>query len=95
LSINDAGSYGAIQALEEAGIPPEDVFIASVDAEQRAVNHIRQGYYIIGSLTVGRQATAFSAADITVQMLAGARVPQTITIPGGNVITVEDLERQT
>ena len=33
LSINDAGSYGAIQAMEAADIDPSSVIISSVDAE--------------------------------------------------------------
>lgn len=91
LSINDAGSYGAIQALEEADLTPEDVFIASVDAEQRAVNYIQEGYFIRGTLEVGRRATAFSSVDIITRMLAGATVPQTIVVPSGDMITIDNL----
>ncbi|HLU08384.1 MAG TPA: protein kinase, partial [Oceanobacillus sp.] len=46
LSINDAGSYGAVQALEEAGIEPDEVYISSVDAEALARQYIAEDYYI-------------------------------------------------
>lgn len=88
-SINDAGSYGAIDALQEAGIGPDEVFIVSVDAEQRALQYIEQNYYIRGSLTVGREATAVGAVDMITRMLAGLAVPQTIIIPPGEMITRE------
>lgn len=86
VSINDAGSYGAIHALEEAGITPQQVFISSIDAETLAVEFINRGHYIRGSLTVGRQATAIASVDVMTRMLAGETVPQTITIPLGEVI---------
>ncbi len=95
VSINDAGSYGAIQALEEAGITPEDVFIASIDAEQRAVNYVEEEYFIRGTLEVGRRATAISSVDIITQMLAGATVPKTIIVPSGNIITTDNLPVET
>ncbi|MBC8099034.1 MAG: protein kinase, partial [Armatimonadetes bacterium] len=53
-SINDAGSYGAIEALEAAGIDPNSVIIVSVDAETRAQEYIRDGYYLRGSVAVAR-----------------------------------------
>lgn len=91
VSINDAGAYGAVQALEEAGIEPGQVMIVSIDAERLATQYIRDGYYFRGSLTVGRRATAISTSDVMTQMLAGASVPEIITIPTGTIITVETL----
>jgi len=91
LSINDAGSYGAIDALEEADIPSEDVMIFSIDAERKAVDYMREGRFIRGSLSVGRQETAQAASDIMVRMLAGAEVPQSIAVDSGAMITPDSL----
>ena len=89
LSINDAGSYGAIDALEEAGVTPEDVMIFSVDAERKAVDYMQEGRFIRGSLSVGRQESALAAAKIMTQMLAGEEVPESITVESGDMIVAE------
>jgi ABC-type sugar transport system substrate-binding protein len=88
-SINDAGSYGAIDALQEAGIAPEAVFISSIDAEQLAQEYIKEGYYMRGSLQVARRETAQVLVDIITRMLAGDAVPGRIIIPPGTMFTAE------
>lgn len=88
-SINDAGSYGAIDALQEAGIAPDEVLISSIDAEQLAQEYIKKGFFIRGSLQVARRATAQVLVDVMVQMLAGASVPEKINIPPGVMFTGE------
>lgn len=93
LSINDAGTYGAIDALEEAEISPDDVMIFSVDAERKAVDYMREGRFIRGTLSVGRQENAQAASDIMVQMLAGADVPQSISFASGVVITPDSTSK--
>jgi serine/threonine-protein kinase len=91
LSINDNGSYGAIRALEEASIPGDAVIIASVDAEALARQHIANGYYMRASVDVGREAFSRAAVDVTVRLLSGATLPETILVPPGQVITRESL----
>lgn len=91
LSINDAGSYGAIDALEDAGIAFDEVLIVSIDAERQAVDYMREGRFIRGSLSVGRQETAQAASNIMVQMLAGAEVPESIPVESGDMITPDSL----
>jgi serine/threonine-protein kinase len=91
LSINDNGSYGAIRALEEAGIPSDAVIIASVDAEALARQHIANGYYMRASVDVGREAFSRAAVDVTVRLLAGATLPEMILVPPGQVVTRESL----
>ncbi len=88
-SINDAGSYGAIDALQEAGIGPEAVFITSIDAEQLAQEYIKESYYIRGSLQVARRETAQVLVDMMVRMLAGDNVPGRIIIPPGTMFTAQ------
>lgn len=90
ISINDAGSFGAIEALEEAGVPYDEVLITSVDAEQLARQYIRDGKYMIASLELGRRDFAQGAIDVIVKMLAGSEVPQYVELPPGQMITIEN-----
>jgi ABC-type sugar transport system substrate-binding protein/tRNA A-37 threonylcarbamoyl transferase component Bud32 len=91
LSINDAGSLGAIAALEDAGIAPDEVVITSVDAEQLARRHIRESYYLRGSVDVGREQFSRAAIDAITQLLAGGTLPERTLVPPGEVVTAETL----
>lgn len=93
-SINDAGSFGAIMALEEAGIPTDEVIISSVDAEQQARQFMRTGRYIRGSVDVGRVQFSHAAVDAITKLLAGGTLPEQILVPPGEVITAEMLTNQ-
>lgn len=85
VSINDSGSYGAIEALLEAGYDPSEVIIASVDAEQLAQQYIQEGNFIVSSIDASRTEYAKGAVDVIVKLLAGEDVPETIIIPPGRV----------
>lgn len=89
LSINDAGAYGAIDALEAEDVPPEDVMIVGIDAERRAVDYMREGRYFRGSLSVGRAEMARSATNAMILLLAGEDVPETIQVESGDIVTPE------
>jgi len=89
LSINDAGAYGAIEELDRAGISPDDVHIFSVDAEQIARNYIDDGYYMRGSLTVGREAGSTAMVNAAVSLLGGQDVPQNIEAQPGALYPME------
>ncbi len=91
VSINDAGSFGAIEALEAAEIPPDEVVITSIDAEQLALRYIQEGNYMRGSVDVGREEFSRAAIDAVIQLLAGGTLPEQILVPPGDVITAEDL----
>jgi len=91
VSINDAGSYGAIDALVEAGLTPDDVAVFSIDAEAQALEYIEEDYFIKGSLTVGRTETAVGVVDVMTQMLAGSIVPESVTISVGSVVDKDTL----
>jgi ABC-type sugar transport system substrate-binding protein len=91
MSINDAGSFGAIEALQAANIPTDAVIITSVDAEALALRYIRDGTYMRSSLAVARREFAEGAVDVMVKMLAGSPVPEFVTIPVGEMITQENL----
>jgi ABC-type sugar transport system substrate-binding protein len=94
VSINDAGAFGAITALEAAGIPPDQVLISSVDAEALAREYIEQGYYLRGSVNVGRTLFSQTAVDVLVDLLSGATLPERILVPPGEVVTQESLQNE-
>lgn len=94
ISINDAGAYGAIDALVEAGITPDDVIIGSVDAEALARQYIRDGYYVRSSVAVSRELSSRTAVNVLVKLLSGATLPELILVPPGSVVTQETLERE-
>jgi serine/threonine protein kinase len=93
-SINDAGAYGAIDAMVDAGIDPEAVAIFSVDAEQLAQEHIRNGYFIHGSVKVARTENAQAAVGMLIRQLAGSTIPEIISLDPGEVVTKETLEQR-
>jgi serine/threonine protein kinase/DNA-binding LacI/PurR family transcriptional regulator len=92
VSINDAGSFGAIEAMTEAGMKPEDVIISSIDAEALAQQYIRDGYFIRGSVQSSRAENAHALLNAAVKLLAGATLPEFIQVPPGPMVTKETLE---
>lgn len=91
-SINDAGAYGAIDALVEADYMPDSIAIFGIDAEQLAKEYITEGYFMRGTLQVGRKESAEAAINLTIRMLAGDTVPELIHISPGDVVTAGTLE---
>jgi len=92
LSINDAGVFGAIAAMEQAGFAPDSVIISSVDAEALAREYIRNGYFMRGSVAISRAEFSRTAVDAMVKLLAGSTLPETIVVPPGDVVTAASLE---
>ena len=92
LSINDSGSFGAIDALSLAGVRSTDVIITSVDAEALARSYIRNGYFMRASVDVGRERFSRAAIDVMIKLLAGATVPERVLVPPGGVVTRASLE---
>lgn len=91
VSINDAGAFGAIAALEAAGFEPDSVVITSVDAELLAQQYIQTNYFIRGSVQASRIETAFTLMNAMVKLLAGASVPEIVIVPPGQMITRDNL----
>jgi ribose transport system substrate-binding protein len=95
-SINDNGSFGAIKALEAAGVAPDAISIFSVDADSLARQYILDEYFIRGSVDVGREQFSRTAIDAAVKLLAGGTtLPEVIRVPPGDVITREMLLEET
>lgn len=90
LSINDAGAYGAVDALEAAGISPDQVHIFSVDAEVLARQYIEDGKYFVASVDAGRSVYAEAAVATIRLLLAGEPLPEILTIEPGELITAEN-----
>lgn len=91
VSMNDAGAFGAIDALQEAGIPPEDVAIVSVNGEPLAIEYMREGLYLRGTVDIDRFEGSEIAFGGIVRMLAGATLPETIAYASGELYTVDNL----
>ncbi len=87
LSINDAGAYGAITAMESAGFDQDTVIVSSVDAESVARQYIRDGHFMRASVDAGRELFSRTAINAMVKLLAGSTVPETYLVPPGRVIT--------
>jgi serine/threonine-protein kinase len=90
MSINDAGAFGAVEALMAAGMRPDEVLIFSVDAEPEAQRRIQNGEYFVASFDNDPVFTGQLAIDAAVGFLAGKVVPKQITLPG-QMVTRETL----
>lgn len=92
LSINDAGAFGAIEALTAAGVDPSSVIISSVDAEGLALQYIRTGNFMRASVEIGREQFSYTAVNAVIKLLAGSTVPETYLVPPGAAVTRDILE---
>ena len=79
VSINDAGAYGAMQALQNAGI--NDAIIVGIDAEQQARELIAAGGMYRGTVDTSPAQTGVMSANAAVRLLAGSDFPQNIAVP--------------
>jgi ABC-type sugar transport system substrate-binding protein len=90
VSINDAGAYGALQALEAAKKDPKATIIVGIDAEKQALELIKAGGMYRGTVDTQPARTGEMVAQGVVKLLAGATVPRDIRVPVV-VITASDL----
>ncbi len=91
VSINDAGAYGALQALEAAKKDPQTTIIVGIDAEKKALDLIKQGGMYRGTVDTQPAKTGEMVAQGVVKLLAGATVPRDIKVPV-KVVTKADLQ---
>jgi ABC-type sugar transport system substrate-binding protein len=94
VTINDAGAIGAVDALQEAGIPPNAVDIVSANAELPVLDLIREGLYVRGTVAINREQLSRLAVYGAIKQLAGATVPEFFDYPPGDMITAETLAAQ-
>jgi ribose transport system substrate-binding protein len=88
VSINDAGAYGAMQALEAAGKTAADTFIVGIDAEPQAIEYINSGTMYRGTVDTAPAETGRMTIKAAIKMLAGSTLPQNVRVPV-NLITAE------
>ena len=88
VSINDAGAYGGLQALENAGAT--EAIIVGIDAEQQAKDLIAEGGMYRGTIDTSPGQTGVMAGNAAVRLIAGAEFPQNIAVPV-TLITAETL----
>ncbi|HVU10591.1 MAG TPA: sugar ABC transporter substrate-binding protein, partial [Phototrophicaceae bacterium] len=87
LSMTDAGAYGAIKALQEAGFSPNSVIVVSANGESYAQELIREGEFLRGTVEINHQESSQIAIDSIIKMLAGDPVPETISVTPGDILT--------
>jgi len=80
-SINDAGAYGALTALEAAGKDPATTIIVGIDAEQQAKDLIKQGGYYRGTVDTAPATTGEMVINAAVKILSSATVAKNIRVP--------------
>jgi ABC-type sugar transport system substrate-binding protein len=81
VSINDAGAYGAMNALETAGADPATTVIVGIDAEAQAREYIAKGGMYRGTVDTSPAITGEMAINAAVRLLANATVPKNIRVP--------------
>jgi ABC-type sugar transport system substrate-binding protein len=91
VSINDAGAYGALNALENAGKDPEYTIVVGIDGESHARELIKQGGFFRGSVDTSPSLTGRLLIDAAVKLLASATIPKNIRVPVTK-ITAETLK---
>ncbi len=80
-SINDAGAYGAMQALKAAGKDETTTIIVGIDAEPQALEYIKEGGMYRGTVDTAPAETGRMTINAAVKLLAGATVKQNIRVP--------------
>ena len=80
-SINDAGAYGAIRALEAAGKDPQKTIVVGIDGETQARDLIRQGKYFRGTVSTSPSQTGEMVIQAVVKLLSSSTVPKNVQVP--------------
>jgi ribose transport system substrate-binding protein len=90
VSINDAGAYGALSALQAASKDAKSTIIVGIDGETRAKELIKQGGFYRGSVDTSPSLTGQLVIDAAVKLLSSATIPRSMRVPVTK-ITVETL----
>jgi ABC-type sugar transport system substrate-binding protein len=94
VAITDRAAFGAIAALEAAGVPSDSVAIVSAGGDMIAQNYIRDGYYLRGTLTVNRTEGSTMLYNGLIKLLAGSPVTEVMYLQPGEMLTRERLTTQ-
>ncbi len=91
-SINDAGAFGAMQALTTAGKTDKDTIIVGIDAEKQALDYISKNTMYRGTIDTAPAKTGEMAIQAAVKLLAGGTLPQNVRVPV-NLVTRENVSQ--
>ena len=92
MCINDACAYGAIDSLTQAGVDPGDVIIVSVGAEPGALDLIRAGTYLRGTVAINWDESSALMLHALIKMLAGSPIPEFLTYSPGLLLTRDNVD---
>ena len=81
VSINDAGAYGALNALQAAGKDPKTTILVGIDAEKNAIELIKKGEFYRGTVDTSPAITGEMVINAVVKIFASATVPKNIRVP--------------
>ncbi len=91
ICVTDVCALGAIDALKEANLTPQDVFIVSANGEAPIQDYIRQGLYVRGSVDVNQDEATQLLMNGIIKALAGSPVPEFLTFHAGRMITAANV----
>lgn len=86
---SDAIAYGAIDALQAAAVPADEVIVMGVNGEPRALDEIRNGHYMYATIEVSREEGSTLIYRSIVRQLAGSALPEIMQVRPGGIITRE------
>ncbi|MBE2268045.1 MAG: protein kinase [Anaerolinea sp.] len=89
LSIDAASTLGAIDALEEAGMERDDVFIVCALGNDRVLSYLESGYYVRGALVRNVEGGARLMLYAALKSLAGTTLPTTLIYQPGEMLARE------
>lgn len=81
VSINDAGAFGAIKALEAAGKDPQTTIVVGIDADAQAKDLIKQGKFYRGTVDTSPELTGELVVNAAIKLLAGSAAPKNVRVP--------------
>ena len=81
VSINDAGAFGAIKALEAAGKDPHTTIVVGIDADAQAKDLIEQGKFYRGTVDTSPGLTGEMVVNAAIKLLAGSSAPKSVRVP--------------
>jgi ribose transport system substrate-binding protein len=88
VSINDAGAYGAVKALEAAGKDPHTTIVVGIDGESQAKDLVKQGKFFRGTVDTSPALTGEMVVNAAVKLLAGSPVFKSARVPVAKVTTI-------
>ena len=81
VSINDAGAFGAIKALDAAGKDPQTTIVVGIDADAQAKDLIKQGKFYRGTVDTSPGLTGEMVVNAAIKLLAGSTAPKNVRVP--------------